>query len=152
MKAAVSAIGISVLILIPTFGGILPNMKALWLSRSAAQAVDRQNKFQEGSPRVVVASGYDEPSLVFLLGTQTRFVSAEQAASYLGRHPDGLALVSEEGKDPFLRTASLLNLPARFLESVRGFNYSNGRWVTLALYTAASVPPGKQLARKKENP
>jgi 4-amino-4-deoxy-L-arabinose transferase-like glycosyltransferase len=152
MKAAVAAIVISVLILIPTFREILPNVNALWLSRSAAQAVDRHDKFSAGSPRIVAAAGYDEPSLVFLLGTKTKFVSAEQAASYLGSHPDGLALISEEVKDPFLRAMSDLNLPARFLESVRGFNYSNGRWVTLALYTAASVPPEKQLATKKENP
>ncbi len=49
------------------FGILLPHLDALWLSRDAQRLVAALSPC---SQPVVVSSGYEEPSLVFLLGQQ----------------------------------------------------------------------------------
>jgi hypothetical protein len=53
---------------------MVPALDALWLSRSAATLLARY-PLQPG--KAVLSIGYHEPSLVFLLGTTTRLVTAE---------------------------------------------------------------------------
>jgi 4-amino-4-deoxy-L-arabinose transferase-like glycosyltransferase len=112
------------------FGLVLPWLEPLWLSRAASRMVENARRL--GEP--VSATGYAEPSLVFLLGTDTRLLMAPQAAAALASHAVGLSLVDSADDETF-RAA----LPGRGSEldrlgSATGFDYSNGKWLTLSLY------------------
>ena len=133
MKAAVI---MTAVILASTLPTILPGLNSLWVSRSVAQAVERYRGSHEDGFPTVAAAGYYEPSLVFLLGTETRLVSGEGAALHLREHQDGLALVTADKQRAFLESAAAVDLKPQAVETIRGFNYSKGRWVTLTLYGA----------------
>jgi 4-amino-4-deoxy-L-arabinose transferase-like glycosyltransferase len=134
MKAAVI---MTAVIVASTLPSILPGINSLWVSRSVAQAVSGYGESHGGVRPRVAAAGYYEPSLVFLLGTETRLVSAEEASNLLQEHQADLALVSSQKDQIFLDQMRALNLEPHVVGAIRGFNYTKGRWVTLTLYSAA---------------
>jgi hypothetical protein len=79
--------------------GVLPRLDRLWLSRAAAGLVARHPP-AAGAP--LVAVGYSEPSLVFLLGTSLRLATPQAAAETLAS--GGEALVSNR-EDAMFRQA-----------------------------------------------
>jgi 4-amino-4-deoxy-L-arabinose transferase-like glycosyltransferase len=137
MEAATVAILGSAVMLAADFGWILPAEEPLWLSRSAAASIARYNRSPDGSA-AVASTGYTEPSLVFLVGTNVALVGPEEAARRLAAAPDRLALVRTDEDAAFRRAAERQAIAYRRLDSVRGFNYSKGQWVTLTLYGRAS--------------
>jgi 4-amino-4-deoxy-L-arabinose transferase-like glycosyltransferase len=116
------------------FGVILPMLDPLWLSRGVAALIDREHL--EGHP--VLAAGYSEPSLVFLLGTATRLTTAENAAVLFGKIPGSLALVSDREETAFRAGLAKAGIAATAVGEVSGINYSNGRRTTLTLYRSAA--------------
>jgi 4-amino-4-deoxy-L-arabinose transferase-like glycosyltransferase len=120
----------SFLLLAPTFSIIFPSLDALWLSREIAQAVKTAN--HEGA--VVAVVGYSEPSLVFYLGTDTtRFTGVEGAAQILREHPGSIAVVRNEDAENLTTAADQANMHLHKITSVRGYNYSKGKWLTMEL-------------------
>jgi len=134
VEAAIAAVILAALILAPTLHVIMPNAEGLWLSRSVARAVERYGESVNGSPPVVAAAGYHEPSLVFLCGTDTKLVNAAQAALHLRQNPSGLALIRERKDDLFHKTISRSKGSVQLLETIKGFNYTKGKRLTLNLY------------------
>ncbi len=140
VAAAFYAVLMATLVLAPTLHVILPTAEGLWPSRSVARIVERYSQSSSGSIPVVAASEYHEPSLVFLLGTQTKLVSPAEAASHLHQRPNSLALINDKDEESFFRTISSLNESVHLLESIHAFNYSNGRWLNLRLYSKEPKP------------
>ena len=134
VEAAIATVILAALIFAPTLHAIMPNADGLWLSRSVARAVERYGESVSGLPLVVAAAGYHEPSLVFLCGTDTKLVNAVQAALHLRQDPNGLALIREKKDDLFHKTVSRWKGSVRLLETIKGFNYTKGKWLTLNLY------------------
>ena len=112
----------------------LPTLDPIWVSRSAARAIARDHL--QGRP--VAAAGFAEPSLVFLLGTNTLLTSGEGAASFLAKTPGAIALVSDRDEAAFRAALTAAHIDATAVDTVSGLNYSNGRHVVLTLYEAAS--------------
>ncbi|MBF0168473.1 MAG: glycosyltransferase family 39 protein [Alphaproteobacteria bacterium] len=113
---------------------LLPGLDQLAISRRAADAVAAQ-----GAGLVVASAGYHEPSLVFLLGTQTRLVDGgASAADHLLNTPAALALV--EGREEAAFRAALKGASVKELASIDGLNYSRGKPVILRLYQKESAP------------
>ncbi len=107
---------------------VLPGLDQLALSRRAALAVA-----EGGNDLPVAAAGYHEPSLVFLLGTQTRLVDGGAAAAdYVTKQQGALALV--EGREEAAFRAALGDVVVRELARIEGLNYSRGKAVVLRLY------------------
>ncbi len=102
-----------------SFGQTLVNFNSFWVSRSMAELV---KPFQATCPGPITAIGYSEPSLVFLLGTQTRL--ADTLPTEKGCH---LVFLEQ-------RVATTLPPSAESLGSVAGLNYSKGDEVQLILY------------------
>ena len=120
---------LSLAFIVPAGLAVLPALERLWLSRSAAAIVAQHRR----AP--LVAVGYSEPSLVFLLGADLRFASPGAAAEALSG--GGEALVSGR-EDPMFRQAlAARGLTAQPLGSVRGLDYSNGQRMVLTLYDVA---------------
>lgn len=140
VQALAAAIIGAVFIFGPAAQWVLPGIEALWVSRTAGRLVEAQAKRPDP---VVAATGYHEPSLVFILGRGTQLIGPEAIAAAMRREPSVLALIGAD-KEKRFRTA-LAGTEARLvaLGTLRGFNYSKGDWVTLTLYRLA--PRGAQV-------
>jgi hypothetical protein len=114
------------------FGLLLPGFDQIWLARQAAQLVAARSPCAHP---IVSAVGYQEPSLVFLLGTDTRLVDAAGAARDLVAARGKacrLALIPSEADPAF--QAALAGAAPTPLGQAAGINYSNGHRQRLTLY------------------
>ena len=121
----------SLALAVAAFGAALPGLAAIWPSAVAARLVATQ----PCADATVAAAGYAEPSLVFLLGTDTLLTDAAGAAAHVMRGgPCALALVETREEPAFLAALPAIDPPVFELGRFSGFNYSNGRFVELTLY------------------
>ena len=132
---AAGAVILALIVAVAGFGRVVPSLDRVWLSRSAAALV-AQVRPKDGSHVAIV--GYDEPSLVFLLGTATKPLDAAAAARYVAATPNGLALVEARDDDAFRHALAVLGRAPRALGHVDGIDYSNGKRMTLTLYAASA--------------
>ena len=113
---------------------VAPQLDRLWLSRDAARLVASYGAPKDGA---VAASGYAEPSLVFMLGTKTLFVNADRAAEHLTTARGALALIEAQEDAHFRAGLAARGWAPRAIGSVSGLDYSNGRAMVLTLYSGA---------------
>jgi len=77
------------------------------------------------------AAGYDEPSLMFLAGTDAQwFRNGRLLGEWLAQHPGAVGLVEGRETKAFLKVDPKV---AKF-DEVDGLNYSNGRQVKIGIY------------------
>ena len=116
-------------------GIILPAADAMWLSPRIAAAVAANRP----CPASVVASFADhEPSLVFLLGTDTILTDVNGAAEHLVADPAcALALVSQQDAQTAIGAAGAVRRTLLALATIDGINYSSGEKLSLVLYRVA---------------
>jgi hypothetical protein len=126
---AAMLVGLSAMFILPAASAVLPGLDRLWLSRSAADLVAHHPPVI-GAP--LVAIGYAEPSLVFLIGGHVRLTPPSAAAETLVN--GGAALVSNRVEAMFRQALSTHGLNAHPLGGVAGFDYSNGQHMVLTLY------------------
>jgi 4-amino-4-deoxy-L-arabinose transferase-like glycosyltransferase len=113
---------------------IAPNLSGLWLSSRAASALTAAaiNPLDGVTPGPVTVAGYAEPSLVFLLGSDTVLGDGADAAEAV---VDGRPAIVEGREEPAFRAA--LGTDARKVTpaaTVSGLDYSNARTDILRLY------------------
>jgi hypothetical protein len=121
--------------------GLAPRLEPLWLSERAADALTRArlNPRDGVAPGPVAVAGYNEPSLVFALGTATGTGDAEDAARAIA---EGRTAVVERSEEPaFLAAAERLDVAVRPVARVDGVNYSKGDPTALVIYRFAPPPP-----------
>ena len=115
-------------------GLLAPGLKPLWLSVGVARALTEAGL----SPRQglvsgpVTVAGYQEPSLVFLLGADTVLGDAQDAAVAIG---DRRPVVIESRQDAAFKAALAADgQTARPVARVDGLDYSNNQRDTLIIY------------------
>lgn len=129
-KAVPAGLTGAVVLYVAAYALVLPAVDGLWIARSA------QNLLAEAHPceaPSVAAAGYSEPSLVFLLGTETRLVEGGAAAEHLLNGPACRVSFVESRQENAFR-AALGGREPKSLGTVTGFNYNNGRRIVLTLY------------------
>ena len=114
------------------FIGVLPSLDRMFLSQRIADALS------PGTP--VVAAGFHEPSLVFLMGTQTKLTLGGGAADFLLHTPDAVAIVEKEARPDFDAAIAASGRKVRVLTTMDGFNYSRGRPASLTLFALEGKP------------
>ncbi len=136
MRGAAMALVVTAATAFPVvFEGVLPQLDSLFVSRAAAALVaERPHR----GP--VVVAGYAEPSLVFLLGTDTVLTDGANAAVNLTKGPAYLSLVADREERDFLAAAAANNIRPVVVGMVKGFNYSRGKPVTLTAYAVEATP------------
>lgn len=135
MVAALCAVAAAVIFYPLIVWGMVPRVPQIWMSPQAATLVAKDQ--MPGDPPVVLA-GYVEPSLVFLLGTDTQIQNgrgAAQVAAQLG----GLALVEDHERAKFLAALGALGGSARMVDQMSGFNYSRGRREHITIYRVTAA-------------
>lgn len=108
----------------------LPHLSPLWLSPRAIAAVHTLPQGPLG------AISDHEPSLRFLGGTSTLFLpDGPSGATALANHTVTRLLVGDRDLPAFQAAATRDHLTPHAITTIRGFNYSRGRWITLTLFT-----------------
>ena len=134
--ALLRASAASILMGIAVAGIALPAMIPLFPSVQLARVAEAA-----GCPRPMVASvGYDEPSLVFLLGTETKLTDPFGAVDFL--KPGGCRLAFVDSQLEFFFTKQAEKLGLRFQRGpvIEGFNYSKGRRISMVVFRPAAAP------------
>lgn len=126
---AAAMVALSAVFVAPAGTAVLPDLDRLWLSRSAAALV-AQHPHAAGAP--LVAVGYAEPSLVFLLSGHVRFAVPDAAAEIVAG--GGTALIGDRDDLTFKEALGARGLKSHPLGSVAGFDYSNSKRLELTLY------------------
>lgn len=114
------------------FMAILPGIDALWPSRALAQRLNDLGLMQAPA---LVATGYSEPSLVFLTRTDIDFAAPAEAALALRDRPGAVVLVDGRVRAAF--DAALGDVAVEDLGHVGGLNVSRGRLVDIAILRRA---------------
>ncbi|MGN6463024.1 MAG: ArnT family glycosyltransferase [Pseudolabrys sp.] len=129
-RALLRAVASSVLIAITIYGIVMPSMSALFPSVGVANVLRTSSCEQ----REVVAAGYQEPSLVFLVGSSLRFTDANGAADFLLGGRCRFALIDARLERNFAQRADAIGLRYSPMQRVEGYNISVGKPVTIAIY------------------
>lgn len=125
-------IGAAMLFHMVVFSGVIPALSRIHVSSAiAAKIADLPTP-----PVAIATSGYQEPSLVFLLGRDLLLLDPREAALFLVEAPGGLALIEARQQAAFLEAASQLELGLMPPLQVNGFNISKGQDVLILLYRA----------------
>ncbi len=106
---------------------VLPSLKPVWISGSAAAAA---RALKSCSPEPAGFAGFSAPSLVFLNGTNTLLTVPERLGEALAGDSVGLAFVNWSGRDQFVQAFERkAGVPPRLLGCVDGIDL-NGRGPT----------------------
>jgi 4-amino-4-deoxy-L-arabinose transferase-like glycosyltransferase len=132
--ACFSSLVAAVCLLAPSLQAIVPGMDAMWLSRSVGRALELQFSGKPHLKPVIAVSGYEEPSIVFALGTNTKLISPAAAAEHMRERDCAAAVITAELRETFIKHLALPDDSVREVASIRGFNYTKGQWTTLRLY------------------
>ena len=127
----------SVLIAVTVYAVTFPSLPALFPS---ALIADELRTGDCPSPKVASTGYYEEPSLVFLLGTDTRFTDGTGAAMFLGQGPCRFALIDTRSVASFVQRANLVGLHYNLAMRVEGYNISIGRPVMLTVFRSLENP------------
>lgn len=117
------------------FGVIAPSLKPIWLSPAIKAAVDANRPCETS---VLASARFQEPSLVFLVGTGTVLTDVDGVARHLLSDPAcalGLAPIQDEQK--LNEVLAGQGKSAKRLTEIDGINYSSGDKLSLGLYRVA---------------
>ena len=139
--ALAAALGFGLVAHAALAAGVAPRLTPLWLSQRVARLLDvsHLNPRDGLTPGPVTVVGFAEPSLVFILGTETELGDVSDAAEAIS---EGRPVVVEARQDAaFHRELSNDNLKASRMGAVAGLDYTTGALVTLIVYRSDSPPP-----------
>jgi len=126
----------SVLLAVAFHGIIVPSLGTAFPSAALARMVRQA----DCAPAMVATAGYQEPSLVFLIGTDTAMVDGTDAADFLRAGGCRFSLVEARHERAFLRRADAIGLRYALPQRFEGYNYSTGRAISIAVYRSESAP------------
>jgi 4-amino-4-deoxy-L-arabinose transferase-like glycosyltransferase len=128
--ALLRAVTASILTGIAIFALILPALGPLFPSSTLARVLRESGCSQPEAAAV----GYQEPSLVFLLGTATRLTDTAGAAEFLRGGECRFALVEARHEKSFAQRADLIGLRYTSGPRIDAINISNGQPITIAIF------------------
>ena len=138
-NASIAAIACSAVFAAIAMAAVAPRLEQFMVSVKAADLVSRAG----ASPSAVVATGYHEPSLVFLIGTKMKLATkGSDAADFLTKTPNAVALVEDAQLPEFQQYLTQKNFSVDAIGTARGLNYSKrGNAISLTLYRLRKTGP-----------
>ena len=109
---------------------ILPNLTLLWTSKNISSYL-KKNDYVENKSSIATL-GYNEPSLVFEVGTQLKVFNNIENLNTNYRKFDYLLIE----KDYYIKFNEIVKdayLSYNIIKSVKGYNASKGKWVEVYL-------------------
>jgi 4-amino-4-deoxy-L-arabinose transferase-like glycosyltransferase len=137
LSALVASFAAAAILILTLTAWIGPGLDSLWISQRLATLVTKDRAASDPPPML---AGFEEPSLVFALGSDVSLTDGRGAADQ-GAKTGGLALVDDQERPPFLARLAELEANASAVDELSGFNYSRGKLVHVTLYRVAPLNP-----------
>lgn len=134
-RALLRGFAASVCVAITVYAVAFPQLPALFPSALVAAEVRAAGCAQ---PQLASTYAYQEPSLVFLLGTDTRFTDGAGAAEFMNDGPCRFALVDARSERSFVQRANAVGLRYTLSQRIDGFNISNGKPFAMTVFRPAA--------------
>jgi 4-amino-4-deoxy-L-arabinose transferase-like glycosyltransferase len=135
-RSFVRAMGVAIFTSIGMFAIVLPSLTPAFPSVALAKVLhDASCPFP-----VAASSGYEEPSLVFLAGTATRLTDPAGAANFLVGGGCRFAFIEGRLERTFALRAEAIGLRFKAGPRIEGYNISNGRKISVAIFRPADAP------------
>ncbi|MBX9710303.1 MAG: glycosyltransferase family 39 protein [Xanthobacteraceae bacterium] len=112
------------------WGIVVPSLTPLFPSVEIARAL----RNVECVGPVAAAAGFGEPSLIFMVGTQTLLTNGSGAADFLQQGSCRFALVEWREEKAFAQRAETIGLHYAVTTRIEGYNYSIGRSASIAVF------------------
>jgi 4-amino-4-deoxy-L-arabinose transferase-like glycosyltransferase len=128
-RALLRATAASILLATGMYSVILPSLE-IYPSAALARAV----KSSGCEHPQAAAAGFQEPSVVFLLGTRTQLTDGAGAAEFLREGACRFALVEQRQERSFVQRAEATGVRYAAGPRVEGINVGAGRMVSIAIY------------------
>ena len=125
----------SVLLAIAVYWSVLPSLAVVFPSVHIANSV----RIAECPDPKVASVGYQEPSLIFLAGTDTLLTSPGGAADFLRGGACRFAVIESSFDRSFARRAETIGLRYTKVSQFRGYNLGGGERITLTIYRSLGV-------------
>jgi 4-amino-4-deoxy-L-arabinose transferase-like glycosyltransferase len=121
--------------------GLAPRLLPLWLSQRTEKALEKAQLLPEQgiADAPVSVTGYAEPSLVFLIGTETELGTPDDAAEAITEHRP--AVVEDRQEAAFEQALAREHAQAHLVAVIKGLDYSTGKKMTLRVYNSAQPAP-----------
>jgi hypothetical protein len=110
---------------------VVPNLNTVWVAPRLAAAIKRHAQ----CPQPLVASaGFEEASLVFLVGTRTELVDGDGAARFLAEGGCRIALVTTSNEPAFTARLTALAKQPELLDEIAGMNIGKVKKEAIGVY------------------
>jgi 4-amino-4-deoxy-L-arabinose transferase-like glycosyltransferase len=129
-RSLLNAVVAALFLAFAIYGVVLPALTPLFPSAEVARAL--RNVVCVG-PKAA-AAGFHEPSLVFMTGTSTLLTDGSGAADFLAQGSCRFALVEQRSERSFAQRAEAIGLRYDVASRVEGYNISQGRAVSIAIF------------------
>ncbi|HVV42096.1 MAG TPA: phospholipid carrier-dependent glycosyltransferase, partial [Nitrobacter sp.] len=129
-RSLLNAVAAAMFLAFSLYGAIVAALTPLFPSPEIARAL--RNVVCVG-PKAA-ASGYHEPSLVFMTGTSTLLTDGSGAADFLNQGPCRFALVESRTERAFAQRADAIGLRYNMFTRIDGFNFSQGKEISIAIF------------------
>jgi 4-amino-4-deoxy-L-arabinose transferase-like glycosyltransferase len=129
-RSLLNAVLAAVFLSIGIYGIVMPSLTTVFPSAEIARAL--RNVVCVG-PKAA-AAGFHEPSLVFMTGTDTLLTDGSGAADFLGQGTCRFALVEARSERGFVQRAEAIGLRYNVANRIDGYNISQGRAVSIAIF------------------
>src|SRR6476660_8422959 len=129
-RSLLNAVVAAMFLAVGIYGIVMPSLTTLFPSAEIARAL--RNVVCVG-PKAA-AAGYQEPSLVFMTGTSTLLTDGSGAADFLSQGSCRFALVERSAERAFVQRAEAIGLLYTVATRIDGYNISQGRPVSIAIF------------------
>ncbi|WP_319532086.1 glycosyltransferase family 39 protein [uncultured Cohaesibacter sp.] len=131
MAAFILAAVVAPILYLSIHGTIFPSFRSVWLSNQLTETVERVKPCESVE---VTSSGYSEPSLIFLLGTDTQFRGGKAAAKFLLEAGCRMAIVERQEEKGFFEVVDAEQAQIEEVARVEGYKLNGGKWQSFGLY------------------
>ncbi len=129
-RSLLNAIAASWFVGVVVYGVVLPSLVPLFPSVQVARAI----RNVECVGPLIAAAGFHEPSLVFMTATSTLLTDGSRAADFLSQGNCRFAVIESRQERAFTQRAEAIGLRYAAGTRIDGYNYSQGRSVSLAIF------------------
>jgi hypothetical protein len=129
-RSLLNALTAGVFLAFALYGVVVPGLTPGFPSAEIAHAL---RNVKCVGPKAA-AAGFHEPSLVFMTGTWTTLTDGSGAADFLSQGSCRFALVEQRTERSFVQRAEAIGLRYNPLTRIDGYNISQGKAVSIAIF------------------
>ncbi|MBF96916.1 MAG: Undecaprenyl phosphate-alpha-4-amino-4-deoxy-L-arabinose arabinosyl transferase [Alphaproteobacteria bacterium MarineAlpha9_Bin4] len=113
------------------FGFLLPKLDRIWISKEIYNIINTDNK--EFKSSTIATIGYNEPSLIFLLGTKTAVLKSLKE-DFFEKNIYNYIIVEKKYLPDFIKIIKNSKYKYFLLNELKGFNMAKGKWVNTSIF------------------